>query len=84
MAKYFGTLGAISGKYYYEVKISSANEHIGIASSDQMAKAGDSAGKLQLALMELKDMLIQMVVKNRIMVLILTGVIVTQLTILLV
>ena len=42
----FGTLGAIAGKYYYEVKIiSSANEHIGIASSDQMAKAGDSSGK---------------------------------------
>ena len=42
----FGTLGAIAGKYYYEVKIiSSANEHIGIASADQMAKASDSAGK---------------------------------------
>ena len=49
-----------------------------------MAKAQIVLENLQLALMELKDMLIQMVVKNRIMVLILTGVIVTQLTILLV
>ena len=61
-------------------------KHIGIASSDQICKIiSDSAEKIyQIALMELKDMLIQMVVKNLIMVLILTGVIVTQLTILLV
>ena len=42
----FGTLGAIAGKYYYEVKIiGTANEHIGIASADQIAKCSDSAGK---------------------------------------
>jgi len=42
----FGTIGSSSGKYYYEVKIiSTANEHIGIASADQMANCSGSTGK---------------------------------------
>ena len=42
----FGTIGSSSGKYYYEVKIiSTANEHIGIASADQIANCSGSSGK---------------------------------------
>ena len=42
----FGTLGAQSGKYYYEMKvIGHNNEHVGIASADQIAHCSDSSGK---------------------------------------
>ena len=42
----FGTIGSSSGKYYYEMKvIGHNNEHVGIASADQIAHCSDSSGK---------------------------------------
>jgi len=42
----FGTIGSSSGKYYYEMKvIGHNNEHVGIASADQIASCSDSSGK---------------------------------------